>query len=141
MALMYELVSFISLGVYPDKLMIHWCIRLERPCASMHAPSHTHPFAMSEVTFTFRVDPSLKSEFSAAAKCQDRNEAQLLQEFMRDFVRQQQGTTDNDAWFRRQVQMGLDAANAGDLIPSEQLEAEAAQWRTQMRRSLAGSAL
>ena len=45
---------------------------------------------MSKATFTFRVDETLKSEFSAAAKNCDRNAAQLLRDFMRNFVRQQQ---------------------------------------------------
>lgn len=59
---------------------------------------------MSEATFTFRVDETLKSEFSTAAKNRDRNAAQLL----RDFVRQQQEAAEHDAWFRHQVQIGLD---------------------------------
>ena len=72
---------------------------------------------MSETTFTFRVEEDLKSEFSTAAKTRDRSAAQLLRDFMRDFVRQQQEAAEHDAWFRRQVQIGLDSANAGSLIP------------------------
>ena len=44
---------------------------------------------MSEATFTFRVDAGLKYEFSSAAKARDRTGAQLLRDFMRDFVKQQ----------------------------------------------------
>ena len=95
---------------------------------------------MSEATFTFRVDEALKSEFSTAAKNRDRNAAQLLRDFMRDFVRQQQEAAEHDAWFRRQVQRGLDSANAGDLVPAEEVEAEAAAWRAETRRKMAGSA-
>lgn len=94
---------------------------------------------MTEATFTFRVDEALKSEFSAAAKSRDRNAAQLLRDFMRDFVRQQQEATEHDAWFRRQVQIGLDSANAGDLVSAEQVEAEAATWRAETRRKIAGA--
>ena len=43
---------------------------------------------MSEATFTFRVDESLKEQFTTAAKGRDRTGAQLLRDFMRDFVRQ-----------------------------------------------------
>lgn len=32
---------------------------------------------------------------------------------MREFVQEQQEGAEHDAWFRRQVQAGLDAANAG----------------------------
>jgi predicted transcriptional regulator len=94
---------------------------------------------MSESTFTFRVDEALKSEFSTAAKNRDRNAAQLLRDFMRDFVRQQQEAAEHDAWFRQQVLIGLDSANAGKLIPSEEVEAEAEIWRAETRRKIAGA--
>ncbi len=94
---------------------------------------------MNEATFTFRVDEALKSEFSSAAKTRDRSAAQLLRDFMRDFVRQQQEASDHDVWFRRQVQIGLDSANAGDLISSEEVEAEAEIWRAETRRKMAGA--
>ncbi|HEY9344557.1 MAG TPA: hypothetical protein VIQ53_04545 [Inquilinus sp.] len=94
---------------------------------------------MTEATFTFRVDEALKTEFAEAAKARDRSGAQLLRDFMRDFVRQQRDSAEHDAWFRRQVQVGLDAAAAGDLIPDETVEAEAAAWRRETRRKLTGS--
>jgi predicted transcriptional regulator len=92
--------------------------------------------SMSEATFTFRVDEALKSEFSSAAKNRDRNAAQLLRDFMRDFVRQQQEAAEHDAWFRRQVQIGLDSANAGSLVPSAEVEAKFAARRAETRRRL-----
>lgn len=92
---------------------------------------------MSEATFTFRVDEGLKDQFFTAAKSRDRTGAQLLRDFMRDFVRQQQEAAEHDAWFRRQVQAGIDAANAGDVISAEEVEAEAAAWRAETRRKLA----
>ncbi len=94
---------------------------------------------MSKATFTFRVDDALKAEFSQAAKAKDRTGAQLLRDFMRDYVRQQQEATEHDAWFRRQVQDGLDSANAGDVIPADEVEAEAAAWRAETRRKLSDS--
>ena len=94
---------------------------------------------MSEATFTFRVDEELKNEFSTAAKSRDRTGAQLLRDFMRDFVRQQQEVTEHDTWFRSQVQAGLDAANAGEVISAEEVEAEAAIWRAETRRKMASN--
>lgn len=94
---------------------------------------------MSEATFTFRVDESLKAEFTTAAKGRDRSGAQLLRDFMRDFVKQQQEASEHDAWFRREVQIGLDAANAGDVASAEEVEAQAAAWRTETRRKMAGA--
>ncbi|MER2471384.1 hypothetical protein [Photorhabdus laumondii] len=54
---------------------------------------------MSETTFTFRVDDALKNDFIAATKSLDRKGAQLLRDFMRDFMRQQQEASVHDAWF------------------------------------------
>ena len=51
---------------------------------------------MSEATFTFRVDEGLKDQFSTAAKSRDRTGAQLLRDFMRDFVKQQQEASEHD---------------------------------------------
>ena len=94
---------------------------------------------MSEATFTFRVDESLKTEFATAAKAQDRSSAQLLRDFMRDFVRQQEEAASHDAWFRRQVQIGLDSANAGNLIPAAEVEAKFTAKRAATRRRLEAS--
>jgi predicted transcriptional regulator len=40
-----------------------------------------------------------------------------------------------DAWFRSQVQAGLDSANAGRLIASDEIEAEFAARRQATRNS------
>ena len=95
---------------------------------------------MSDATFTFRVDEELKDQFSTAAKSRDRTGAQLLRDFMRDFVKQQQEATEHDMWFRRQVQFGVDSANAGNLIPAAEVEAEFAAKRAATRRRLESSA-
>lgn len=54
----------------------------------------------------------------------------------RDTIRKQRDATEQDARFRREVQIGLDAAAAGDLVPDEDVEAEAIAWRTETRRKL-----
>ncbi len=95
---------------------------------------------MSETTFTFRVDEALKAEFSTAAKSRDRNAAQLLRDFMRDFIRQQQETAEHDVWFRRQVQAGIDSANAGNLVSSNEVEARFAAKRAATRQRIESSA-
>lgn len=94
---------------------------------------------MPEATFTFRVDETLKAKFSDAARAHDRTGAQLLRDFMRGYVAQQEGGAAYDAWLRRQVQAGLDAANAGDLISAAEIEAEAEAWRRESRRTIASS--
>lgn len=94
---------------------------------------------MNEATFTFRVDESLKEQFTAAAKSRDRTGAQLLRDFMRDFVREQHEAAEHDIWFRRQVQIGLDSANAGKLTPAAEVEAKFAAKRAATRRRLEGA--
>ena len=79
-------------------------------------------WAMNEATFTFRVDQDLKAEFASVAKSLDRTGAQLLRDFMRDLVSQQQQVADHEAWFRQQVQRGIDSANAGELIAADTVE-------------------
>lgn len=46
---------------------------------------------------------------------------------------------EHDAWFGRQVQIGLDAANSGNLVQAAEVDAEAEAWRTEMLRRMAGS--
>lgn len=91
---------------------------------------------MSEATFTFRLDESLKADFTTAAKACDRTGAQLLRDFMREFVQRQQDAENHDAWFRRQVQIGLESANAGQLIPAADVESHFAARRAATRRRL-----
>ncbi|MDR0276064.1 MAG: hypothetical protein LBI48_12165 [Burkholderiaceae bacterium] len=89
---------------------------------------------MTEATFTFRVDEALKEEFATAAKASDRTGAQLLRDFMREFIQRQRDAAAHDVWFRQQVQVGLDELNAGKFFTSEEIEAEAAVWRDEVRR-------
>lgn len=91
---------------------------------------------MHQATLTFRVDDELKDEFSKTAKLHDRTGAQLLRDFMRDYVRQQNEVAAHDAWFLRQVQQGLDSANAGRLVSAEDVEAEFSARRAKTRRKL-----
>ncbi len=88
---------------------------------------------MNQSTFTFRVEEDLKENFATIAKSMDRTGAQLLRDYMRDIVRKQTEKEEHDIWFREQVHVGLDAANSGDLISAEDVEAEAAAWREKTR--------
>lgn len=81
----------------------------------------------------------LDDRFSNAACAHGRAGAQSLRDFMRNYLEREEQAGGHDAWFRRQVQIGLDAANAGDTISAEEVEAEAAVWRRQMGRKI-GSA-
>jgi predicted transcriptional regulator len=84
---------------------------------------------MAEAIMTFRVDPELKTAFSRAAEARNRTDVDLLQEFMQDYIEFQRTDAEYEQWFRRQVQIGIDAADAGELIPSKEVEAEFAALR------------
>jgi predicted transcriptional regulator len=94
---------------------------------------------MREVDFTFQINQSLKDQFIAAAKSCDRTVEQLLRQFMSDFVRQQQEEGGYNQWLVREVQAGIDAANAGDVSSAEEVEADAAGWREETRQKMDGS--
>ncbi len=91
---------------------------------------------MSQATFTFRVEEELKENFASIAKSMDRTGAQLLRDYMRDLVRQKQEAAEHDTRFREQVQIGLDSANAGNLMPNDEVEAKFAARRAETRRTL-----
>ena len=92
---------------------------------------------MTEATFTFRVEESLKKEFSSFAKDMDRSGAQLLRDFMRDFMKQQQEAASYYAWYQKQVQIGLDEANAGQLVPQEEVKSRFEEKRASLLAKLA----
>ena len=85
--------------------------------------------AMGEDTFTFRVDEELKRQFATAARARDRSAAQLLRDYMRAFVAELDDHSQYEVWFRGSVQAGIDAANAGHLVPHSEVEAEMAARR------------
>ncbi|WP_313460812.1 hypothetical protein [Stenotrophomonas sp.] len=58
---------------------------------------------------------------------------------MREFMQQQKEAAAHDDGFRRQVQFGLDSANAGNLIPATEVKARFAAKRAATRRRLEAS--
>lgn len=79
---------------------------------------------MSQATFTFRVDESLKDAFSAIAQAQDRSSAQLLRDFMRDYVQRNADKISYDQWFKAKVEAGRRSALTGELYSLDSVEAE-----------------
>lgn len=79
---------------------------------------------MSETTITVQIDPDLKKAFSLAAESHNRTDEDLLREFMQDYVETQRTDSEYEHWFQRQVQIGTDEADASEVIPAEEVEAE-----------------
>ena len=95
---------------------------------------------MAETTITIRVDPELKTAFSRAAESRQRTDEDLLREFMQDYIETERTEPEYEAWFRRQVQIGIDEADAGNVIPGDEVEAEFASLRATAQRDLPRSA-
>lgn len=68
---------------------------------------------MAESSFTFRVEGDLKAKFTEAAKAHDRSAAQLLRDFMREYVMHEQDRAEHDAWFRSKVREALADSRPG----------------------------
>lgn len=84
---------------------------------------------MAKTTITIRIDPELKNAFARAAEARNRTDEDLLREFMQDYIETERTDSEYEQWFSRQVQIGIDAANAGELIPGNEVEAEFAALR------------
>lgn len=79
---------------------------------------------MSQATFTFRVDENLKEAFSAIAQAQDRSSAQLLRDFMREYVQANADKISYDQWFKAKVEAGRASALRGELYDLDTIESE-----------------
>jgi predicted transcriptional regulator len=91
---------------------------------------------VGEGTYTFSVDEQLLDAFARAAEASDRSGAQILREFMGEYVSQLRDEAEYDAWFRREVQAGLASAAEGRLIPAAEVETHFAAKRAVTRRRL-----
>jgi predicted transcriptional regulator len=107
-------------------------------CYIVLIEKHIRVLNMPDATFTFRVEDELKAAFTEAAKAHDRTGAQLLRDFMRDYVSRQQNEQEYDSWFRRQVQAGIEDADAGRIVSADEVEAEFAARRAETLRKLDG---
>ena len=88
---------------------------------------------MSQATFTFRVDESLKEAFSAIAQAQDRSSAQLLRDFMREYVQNNADKISYDQWFKAKVEAGRSSALTGELYSLDSVEAETMALKQSLR--------
>lgn len=94
---------------------------------------------MSDATFTFRVDESLKADFANAAKAHDRTGAQLLRDFMRNYVAQQQEAQQYDAWLADKVEQSRASAEGSKLVSATDVEARFSARRAATRARMASN--
>lgn len=84
---------------------------------------------MPESTFTIRVDDHLKEAFTEAARIHDRTGAQLIRDFMRDYVRTARENNEYEAWFKAKVEAGLQAIQEGRILSGDEV-----RERSRLRR-------
>ena len=77
---------------------------------------------MAESTFTIRVDDHLKDAFTEAARIGDRTGAQLIRDFMREYVQTAREKAEYEAWFKAKVEAGLRAFQEGRVLSSAEVE-------------------
>lgn len=80
--------------------------------------------AMTDVTFTFRVDSTLEEAFIAMAEEQDLSAAQILRKMMREAVEEHRQGVAHDRWVRREIKSGMREA---DLPQTPRLSGEAVE--------------
>ncbi len=65
-----------------------------------------------EAVFTVKLEAELRDAFAAEAAAAHQSGSQLVREFMREFVRQRRQEREHDAWFRREVELAVQEADA-----------------------------
>ena len=90
---------------------------------------------MPESTFTIRVDDQLKDAFAEAAHTNDRTGAQLIRNFMREYVQASREKAEYEEWFKAKVETGLLELAAGRVISHGEVKARSLARR---ERLLAG---
>lgn len=94
---------------------------------------------MADTTFSFLGYEFLKEAFSTAAQERASNGPELLRDFMRHVVEQHGHGLNGGVSLVHEIQVGIDAANAGDVLSAEEVEAEAVAWRGAIRSGVVGS--
>ncbi len=84
---------------------------------------------MTQATYTFRVDESLKEAFASIAQANDRSGAQLLRDFMRRYVQEHADTLSYDQWFRAKVAEGIKAVEEGRVVSNEEAKCRSMKLR------------
>jgi len=77
---------------------------------------------MSDSTFTIRVDDRLKTAFTEAAKVNDRTGAQIIRDFMREYVHSAREKAEYEEWFKASVEAGLRDIEEGRVLSREEVK-------------------
>ncbi|MDL2216773.1 hypothetical protein LJB81_03450 [Desulfovibrio sp. OttesenSCG-928-M14] len=87
---------------------------------------------MTQATYTFRVDENLKATFANIAQANDRSGAQLLRDFMRQYVQEHADAMSYEQWFQAKVAEGMKAVDEGRVISNEEAKLRSAKLREEL---------
>lgn len=90
---------------------------------------------MSDTTFTFRIDESLKVAFGRAARANDQTAAQVLRAAMRDYVAKNSREQNYDGWLGEKIARARAAMGDGRGVSHDIMSARFATIRTDARLS------
>ena len=77
---------------------------------------------MPESTFTIRVDDHLKNSFTEAARINDLTGAQIIRNFMREYVQSAREKAEYEEWFKARVEAGLRDIEEGRVVSHEEVK-------------------
>lgn len=84
---------------------------------------------MANTMFTMKLDTELRDEFMAEAAAVDRPAAQIMREFMREFIQKQKDEREYKEFLRRKVEKAKGQMLRGEYRSSEEVEAYFAELR------------
>jgi predicted transcriptional regulator len=80
---------------------------------------------MSEqATFTLKLEPALHADFTAAAASEDRPAAQIIREFMRNYIAQNREKNEYNEFLRRKVEAARQDIRAGLVRSNAEVQAD-----------------
>jgi predicted transcriptional regulator len=87
-----------------------------------------------DAVFTMKLEPDLRDAFMAEAEATHRPASQIVRDFMREYVQRQREARDYDEFLRRKVEAARVSVRAGRGRPNEDVEADFAARRAELRR-------
>ncbi|HBC1013231.1 TPA: antitoxin of toxin-antitoxin stability system [Escherichia coli] len=91
---------------------------------------------MANTMFTMKLDTELRDEFMAEAAAADRPAAQIMRDFMRDFIKKQKDEREYKEFLQRKVEKARTSMEAGLGKSCEEVEATFAEKRAVLSRSM-----
>lgn len=79
-----------------------------------------------------KLEPELRAEFMAEAEVAHRPASQILRELMREFVQRQRQAREYEDFLRSKVELAREQIRLGSFASASEVEARAADRRTQL---------